>query len=155
MKCPTLIVRAFTVYGNGGEFRVDSLTGRVLNLTPSEEPQAGYFSIVAFDVAEWKKCYPSEVLEGRSIDILDLGYWLEGGTYEEPAQDWRDDRRNTRAHSAADKFLAYPIPRHTTPEKRISRLSRGRYILIATAVCWLLIWIAYRTVVAVLNALQP
>lgn len=46
---------------------------------------------VKIDVAEWRRRYPGEPMEGDH-DILDFGYWVRNGTYEAPCEEWREDR---------------------------------------------------------------
>ncbi len=64
----------FNVYGNQGKLTVDAYTGLVLAYEPEEE--GDYHDIFRFDVAEYKATYPAEAdLGGRSVDILDIGFW--------------------------------------------------------------------------------
>lgn len=81
-----------TAAGSGGHFHFQAADGLVL-ASPGTPTPAAYSHISRVDVDEWRKAYPGEPLAGRTIDILDLGFWYEDGEgvrcYEPPAYDWR------------------------------------------------------------------
>jgi hypothetical protein len=77
------------------------VTGRVLTeeshfATPAGE-HGDLRPIRRFDLREWRQQYPDESLSGSDHDILDFGYWYDGGDssmeYEPPAEDWREEYR--------------------------------------------------------------
>lgn len=86
----------FTVTGSYGSLTVSATDGRVLNYLPLEGEGPEYQDIVIFDVAEWRSTYPTERLEGLSVDILDLGYTLKDGSTYAPEVQWRADFRQCR-----------------------------------------------------------
>lgn len=94
-------MKTFTVRSSWGRIVVDALTGNV-------DPAASVYyddpthaqgewpirNIRRFNVDEWRKTYPDEVLEDSEQDILDFGYWinrtpLPGFIYEPPDADYR------------------------------------------------------------------
>lgn len=85
--------------GSWGAVEFDTTTGNVVAL--HDEPasyivengveERGYRDIVKVDVAEWRKTYPNETL--GDVDVLDVGYWIRGGSYEPPVEDWRAEFR--------------------------------------------------------------
>jgi hypothetical protein len=85
-----------TAQGSNGSFTFDPKTGEVIQHEPDPSSDEPYTNIVRVDVAEWRLAYPGEALEDV-IDILDLGYWMKDGTYEPPAEDWREDFRAARS----------------------------------------------------------
>lgn len=74
----------FTVTGGYGSLLVCASTGDTLKRTPA----TCYLDVDRFDVEEWRVFY-GEDIEGRSIDVLDIGSWDKGGMYEPPEMDWR------------------------------------------------------------------
>lgn len=70
----------FIVRGSYGELLVDIETGNVVAYFPDEgtDPSEGYGNIYRFDVPRYKtqNGTPDE------LDILDIGYWNNDGTYE-------------------------------------------------------------------------
>jgi hypothetical protein len=67
-------------------------TGVVVDYDLDNTPDAeSYKNIERFDLDEYKKHHGCNHVIGADIDILDLGYWLKDGTYEEPAHDWREE----------------------------------------------------------------
>jgi len=79
-----------TACSSHGSIEFDSETGIVFSqhLDNCEDCPD---NIGRFDVEEYKKFYGVTELPAE-IDILDLGYWLEDESYEEPAHDWRIER---------------------------------------------------------------
>jgi hypothetical protein len=73
-----------TVQSSHGHFTIDGNTGDVLSRQVQDEALQ---RLVRFDLAEWHNYYGGP--PGPDLDILDLGYWLDSGTYEPPAHDWR------------------------------------------------------------------
>ncbi len=80
-------MRAFIVYGCGGELTVSASSGQVLEYDDMGYGDNEYAGIVFVNVDEWHNSHPGTVLD--RIDILDLGYWTESGEYEPPENDWR------------------------------------------------------------------
>ena len=66
---------------------------------PHPQPYDNRIDIIRFDFAEWRRYWGTEELP-PGFDILDLGYWYDDRKgsikYEEPALDWREDRRDDR-----------------------------------------------------------
>lgn len=48
-----------------------------------------------FDVEEWRRTYPGEELNTQ-CDILDLGIFYDGGKYEPPVKEWREQFKANR-----------------------------------------------------------
>ena len=65
--------------------RTDGVVIRELSTYDGDELK----DIVRFDLEEYKRYWKEEV--PKSLDILNLGYWIIGGAYEEPAHDWRKE----------------------------------------------------------------
>ena len=91
----------FTVGGSHGILSVDAITGDVLSYDRDPSCGAGcegcYDDIARFDLAEWARAYPGEVLtDVGHIDILDLGCSLKDGAYEGPEEDWRAEFRSLK-----------------------------------------------------------
>ena len=81
-----------------GSLSFDTETGRVLSCSLDRAFGAKPDKI---DVAEWRKRYPGEDMEG-SHDVLDFGYWMRSGKYEPPCEEWRLDRE-ARIKEEADQ----------------------------------------------------
>lgn len=84
-----------TVYigSSHGEFSADATTGKVIKKEIYEGSETEPVNFIdKFDIEEYKKHY-NTTTPPEYIDILDLGYWLENGAYEEPAHDWRKEFR--------------------------------------------------------------
>lgn len=84
------------VTSSHGEFKVDPHTGRVIERERYDEndPDGEFIDQVEkFDTVEWTKKYQKNDPHD-SIDILDLGFWLKNGYYEEPEHDWRTSSPN-------------------------------------------------------------
>ena len=81
-------VETLTIYSSNGELCVDVATGLV------DKGASDYYDtdelkhISQFDIEEFCVFWNCEPQEG---DILDFGYWMDDGTYEPPAMDWRLD----------------------------------------------------------------
>lgn len=100
------------IVGNAGRLTVDTVTGLVLIYDRDEaECQAiaqepghtdnGYDDIVRIDIDEWKRFYVGEeVVNG---DILDWGFWVRDGTYQEAEHDWRANFITERNERQADE----------------------------------------------------
>lgn len=80
-------MNTFIVFGNHGELTVDAETGKVEAYDFSNGDSDDYKDILRFDVSEWHNTYPIEPLAGRSLDILDFGFWTDTGAYEAPIRD--------------------------------------------------------------------
>lgn len=84
---PRVIIRS-----SHGEFRVDAATGKPVTWDPHYFASADAKAlgrIDRFDFTEWERHYGKPIASISPIDILDLGYWLDDGTYEGPDHDWR------------------------------------------------------------------
>lgn len=76
-----------TAYSSLGSFTFDPNTGKVLNSALDAEMATP----IRVDIEEYKKYYGTEFNEG--VDILDIGYWMEDGSYEPPENDWREEKK--------------------------------------------------------------
>eukprot|EP01037_Dinobryon_pediforme_P019095 gene19095-19454_t len=108
----------FTVYGNHGTMRVNSITGAVLDLSPDydEEPDA-YADIVQFDTDEFRMAYPGEKLAGQFVDVVDIGFWTTAGAYYAAEPDFRAHVHNgteptfrTETGISAGRMGWLPVP---------------------------------------------
>jgi hypothetical protein len=79
-------MKTATVHSSHGDITIDAQTGVVISHGNNTE----YADIARFDLEEYRAQYPDEK-EVRGYDILDLGYFLKDGTYEEPDHHWRRD----------------------------------------------------------------
>ena len=104
-------VNLATVVGSHGTLYVNSSTGKVIELYPDGSDE--YADIVRFDVTEWVQAHCARLgspvstqralelasvsvgglLAGRTVDILDLGFWMIDGTYEPAEPEWREEER--------------------------------------------------------------
>ena len=75
-----------TARSSHGTIEFDSQTGFVTSVFLDNCPDCP--NVGTFDIEEYKKYYNVKELPAF-IDILDLGYWSEGESYEPPAEDWR------------------------------------------------------------------
>jgi len=83
-----------SITSSHGEFKVDSRTGRVLERERYDlQDQDGEFidNLDRFDLREWVEHYKVHGDAKQDMDILDVGYWMKDGYYEEPAHDWREE----------------------------------------------------------------
>lgn len=94
----------FTLNSSWGNVVVDASNGWVIPSRshyypdPKNENPYPLRNITAVDIAEWRKTYPNDQLEGLEHDILDFGYWQEPGhQYVEPDADWRAEFREKLA----------------------------------------------------------
>jgi hypothetical protein len=85
---------ASVVYSSHGEFFINKNSGIVISehIADTEDSPKG---AVRFDIKEYCAFYKKSPSD--AYDILDLGYWMEDGTYEEPCHDWRTDVIQLRA----------------------------------------------------------
>jgi hypothetical protein len=73
--------------------------GNVIELDVLEVDEDGercyLLDIAKFDIAEWDRFYENKFNEPSpkpsEFDVLDLGYWLKDGKYNEPNHIWRDE----------------------------------------------------------------
>jgi len=85
----------FSISSSNGVIGADIFTGKVIYIDEYEDSADEFFpKIWEIDIEEFEKYYNKKINEDDIIDILDLGYWLEDGTYEPPCQDWRDEIKN-------------------------------------------------------------
>jgi hypothetical protein len=68
---------AATVESSHGLIQIDA-EGYPIGKLPK-----AYKDIKRFDVERWRRYYHTQV-EGSTIGILDLGYWMKDGFYQEP-----------------------------------------------------------------------
>ena len=87
----------FTINGSYGSLNIDCKTGKVHSIldTSYDGYEGEYDDIDRFNIEEWEKEYPGELLKDQEIDILDFGYWLKDGTYYEPTESFREEYRNS------------------------------------------------------------
>jgi len=78
-------MRSFCVYGSAGELVVGRMSGRVLWYADYGDGE--YADIIFFNADDWRRTYPGRMLD--HVDILDPGYWTEGGAYAPPEYTWR------------------------------------------------------------------
>ena len=83
------------VYSSHGQIIINYNTGDVINIQGDEKGELK--NIVRFNMEEYK-IYHGQIDD--SYDILNLGYWDNKGVYEEPCQDWRDNREERLAEDA-------------------------------------------------------
>lgn len=94
------LFETFKVFGNGGELTVDADTGKVIAYDDTDADEGGeYADIAELDVAEWKRRYPGESIEGAH-DVLDFGAWSKHGVYIPPVEEWRKQREAAIAAGA-------------------------------------------------------
>jgi hypothetical protein len=74
-----------TVTGTHGEVVVDAASGIPLEFREYEGAYAT-FGIVRFDLGEYRRFWGTEP---EHLDILDVGWWGAGGTYEPPVWEFR------------------------------------------------------------------
>jgi hypothetical protein len=73
--------------------------GNVVELDVLEVDDKGercyLLDIAKFDIAEWDRFYENRFNEPSpkpsEFDVLDLGYWLKDGSYNEPDHKWRNE----------------------------------------------------------------
>ncbi|MER9178921.1 hypothetical protein [Mesorhizobium sp. M0767] len=79
-----------TVFGNGGEFKVNSTTGLAYDHEPSDEVTSGDHE--GYGEVEWVDLEEHRAFWGHMhghIDILDVRVRFKDGTIEEAEADWR------------------------------------------------------------------
>lgn len=82
------VSKTLTIFSSNGELCVDVSTGLV------DKGASDYYDtdelkhISQFNIEEFCVFWNCEPQDG---DILDFGYWMDNGTYEPPAMDWRLD----------------------------------------------------------------
>jgi len=76
-----------TAYSSLGSFTFDPVSGEVF----ISELDAQMDTPIRVDIAEYKEYYGTEFNEG--VDILDIGYWIDGGSYVPPENDWREEKK--------------------------------------------------------------
>lgn len=79
-----------TVYSSHGELTIGRSTGNVLTkeLYDEDDPDCYIKNIKKFDIKEWKKYWSNNEFP-KDIDILDLCYWNEDGSYDTAEESWR------------------------------------------------------------------
>lgn len=82
-------MKTFTVTSSHGTLTVNAETGLVEKCDCDHCDEYCIDNIRTFDLKEYKSFYNVTEMP-EYIDILDLGYWDENETYEEPAHDWRE-----------------------------------------------------------------
>ena len=91
---PAGVTGAREVTGSHGTLHIDA-DGNIIMRDCDGEPE--YDNIEKFDVAEYlewaKKVEPiiDRDVSGDDLDILEIGYWLKDGTYEEASEEFRFD----------------------------------------------------------------
>jgi len=81
-----------SITSSHGEFTVDPATGNVLERERYGDDPDGAFidELDRFDMREWIEYYRMSGDAKHDLDILDIGYWMKNGFYEEPVNDWRE-----------------------------------------------------------------
>jgi len=82
-------MNTFTAFSSHGSITANIETGEVIDFSVDENDTEEYLSKIAkFDVDRYKANNPVIVLGQRDIDILAIGFWLQDGTYDDPAEDY-------------------------------------------------------------------
>ncbi len=97
-----------TVRSSNGVLTANYPQGRVVAAQPNRDGSRQAFDeellpIRTFDFPEWERSWGETIKENQSFDILDLGYWKEDKSYEQPCHDWRSDlveRRESEGYPA-------------------------------------------------------
>jgi hypothetical protein len=74
-------------YSSLGSFTFDPISGEVFISELASEMDTP----IRVDIAEYKRYYGTEFNEG--VDILDIGYWIENGSYVPAENDWREEKK--------------------------------------------------------------
>lgn len=84
-----------TVFSSNGVSTVNASTGKTMGWVFFHISTSA--KIERFDLDEFRRTYKIAVGEPlpSNIDILDLGYWMDDGTYEPPVEDWRAEFRKS------------------------------------------------------------
>lgn len=90
-------------HGSHGYIAFDNRTGEIVKVTPCNcGDLKDYSNILQFDVGEWYEHYRTEM--PIHLDILDLGSWFTSvdhtQEYEEPAHEWREERKQMQLEEA-------------------------------------------------------
>ncbi len=90
----TKITPVIIVCSSNGNLTINAETGVVTNweIFEGKGVDRSIGDIAKFNLEEFKKYYNLQEIDLNrysEIDILDLGYWVKDGTYEEPEMDWR------------------------------------------------------------------
>ena len=64
-----------------------------------KDPDCYIKNIKKFDIPEWEK-YWGKPFDQTDIDILDLSYWNDNGTYDTAEESWREDVKKWREENA-------------------------------------------------------
>lgn len=81
-----------SITSSHGEFSVDPRTGRPIErerYDPADPESEFIDQLDRFDLREWLEHYKIHGEAKNGMDILDVGYWMKNGYYEEPAHEWR------------------------------------------------------------------
>lgn len=86
------------VSSSHGNFHFHPKTGEVRAECIALDPEFGSMP-VRVNVDELRAQEVPDILQHHlkngllpEYDVLDVGFWMEGGTYEPPAEDWRKER---------------------------------------------------------------
>ena len=104
-----------TACSSHGTIDFDSETGVVISQSLDECDDGCPNNIARFDVEEYTRTYGHK--PDKDVDILDLGYWLEDESYEEPAYNWREETNLMRAGGEFDDF--HKIPPNPATDKKV------------------------------------
>jgi hypothetical protein len=88
----------FQVLSSWGQITASRVSGEIIsfNLTCEDDGESrGLEDISRFDIDEWKRTYPTEEVASH-IDKLDLGYWMNDGSYCSPEFSWRKQFNESR-----------------------------------------------------------
>jgi len=79
------------VHSSHGDFRISMRSGEVFEFHQDSPDETGYENILQFDLLEYFDKYDKESRSDvQEFDILDLGYWMDDGSYEPPDEAWRN-----------------------------------------------------------------
>ncbi len=80
--------RTIEIAGTWGTLYVDAADGKVTDYEPSAEGDE-YKNIARVNLDEWREHYNASPSGCSSLDILDVGVFLDDGRYDPPEADWR------------------------------------------------------------------
>src|SRR5262252_1054640 len=100
-ECFEIVDCTFTVHSSWGDFTALASDGTIVkkDLYPMTKEERAedeaceyrFQDMLRFDVDEWRKAYPGELLADMHIDILDLGAYWTGDRHTGPEMDWREE----------------------------------------------------------------
>ena len=78
-------MNTFEVESSHGLITANAETGEIINIEPyGADGELKYLqNIQKFNIDEWEQ-RRKEAVRDNGIDILDIGYWLKDGSYQNP-----------------------------------------------------------------------